>query len=180
MQRPALQLDNSVVVDTPSDQESTLPSVGLCGHSLISLTTARPTQFIDITDRITALVAASDVSLGLVNVQALHTTTAILINENEPLLLTDFEATLSGIAPGHRQYRHDDSALRVVNVTPDERTNGHAHCRALLLGTSVCVNIVDGRLVLGRWQRLFFVELDGPRERLVSALVLGDAGARRR
>ena len=67
-------------------------------------------------------------------------------------------------APRDGRYRHDDPAVRTVNLTADERPNGHAHCRALLLPTSVCLNIVDGRLQLGRWQRVFFVELDGPRE----------------
>ncbi len=165
MPRPALQIDNSA--PEPS------------AHSLIALRTMRPTQFIDITDRITALVDISGVSLGIVNVQALHTTTAILLNENEPLLLTDFEATLSRTVPAERRYLHDDPSLRAINLTPNERRNGHSHCRALLLGASACLNIVEGRLMLGRWQRLFFVELDGPRERLVSAVVLGQAGTRR-
>jgi secondary thiamine-phosphate synthase enzyme len=62
-----------------------------------------------------------------------------------------------------------------VNLTPDERRNGHAHCRALLLGSSVAVNVANGRLQLGRWQRVFLVELDGPRTREVSVLVIGEA-----
>ncbi len=165
MPRPALQIDNSA--PEPS------------AHSLITLRTMGPTQFIDITDRIAALVDVTGVSLGIVNVQALHTTTAILVNENEPLLLTDFEAMLSRTVPTERRYLHDDPSLRAVNLTPNERRNGHSHCRALLLGASACLNIVEGRLMLGRWQRLFFVELDGPSERLISAVVLGQAGTRR-
>jgi secondary thiamine-phosphate synthase enzyme len=151
----------------------------MCGHALISITSVRTTEFIDITDRINALVAASNISLGIVNVQNLHTTTAILINEHEPLLLADFETTLNKTVPIDAVYRHDDRNLRAVNLTPNERTNGHAHCRALLLGASACVNIVDGRLMLGRWQRLFSVELDGPRERVVSTMLLGDGCGRR-
>jgi secondary thiamine-phosphate synthase enzyme len=160
-------------------EETTSPSIELCGHALISIRSVRATEFIDITDRVNALVVASGISLGIVNVQALHTTTAILINEHEPLLLADFETTLNKTAPVDADYRHDDRSLRAVNLTPNERANGHAHCRALLLGASACVNIVDGRLLLGRWQRLFFVELDGPRERVISAMVLGDGCGRR-
>ena len=63
-----------------------------------------------------------------------------------------------------------------MNLTPDERRNGHAHCRALLLGPSACLNVVDGRLQLGRWQRVFLVELDGPRAREISVLMLGEGG----
>jgi secondary thiamine-phosphate synthase enzyme len=159
MPRPALQLDNSL-----SDSS---------GHVVMSLRTLRPSEFVDITDRVSALVEASGVSCGIVNIQALHTTTAILVNESEPLLFSDFEAMLNRTVPAEHRYLHDDPALRVVNLVPGERTNGHAHCRALLLGASACLNIVEGKLLLGRWQRLFFVELDGPRERYVSAVVLG-------
>jgi secondary thiamine-phosphate synthase enzyme len=146
-------------------------------HAVLAIRSGCPTEFIDITDRIQALVASTAVRIGLVNVQALHTTTAIVINEHEPLLFRDFEATLAGAAPSDRAYRHDDIRLRTVNLTPDERVNGHAHCRALLLGPSACLNIVEGRILLGRWQRVFFAELDGPRDRAVSVLVHGDGGA---
>ena len=141
--------------------------------TLLHIETTRPTQFIDITDRIHALVAASGVGYGIVNVQTLHTTTGIVVNEHEPLLLRDFESTLDITAPIDGIYRHDDSTVRTVNLTPDERPNGHAHCRALLLGVSASLNVVDGALRLGRWQRVFFAELDGPRDRTVSVVILG-------
>ena len=138
--------------------------------------TSCATQFIDLTDRLERLVADSGVRTGIVNIQTLHTTTAIVVNEHEPLLLMDFEAMLTSASPGDRPYRHDDATVRTVNVTDAERQNGHAHCRALLLPTSACLNVADGRIVLGRWQRVFFVELDGPRERQTSVLVFGEAG----
>ncbi len=157
-------------------EETGFRSPAICRHALFSVTSVRRTQFIDITDRIETLVGACRLLQGIVNVQALHTTTAILVNEHEPLLLADFEATLDRIVPIDAAYRHDDRALRVVNLTPDERTNGHAHCRALLLNPTASLNVARGRLVLGRWQRVFFVELDGPRARSLSALVLGEGG----
>jgi secondary thiamine-phosphate synthase enzyme len=61
-----------------------------------------------------------------------------------------------------------------VNLVEEERPNGHAHCRALLLPSSACLNVTEGRLQLGRWQRVFLVELDGPRERSVSVLLFGE------
>jgi thiamine phosphate synthase YjbQ (UPF0047 family) len=70
----------------------------------------------------------------------------------------------------------DDTTARTVNVTPDERINGHAHCRALLLGHSACLNLVNGKLVLGRWQRVLMAELDGPRPREISVVIVGEAG----
>ena len=145
-------------------------------HTRIHLTSRFPTEFVDLTDRIEKLVVESGVRLGVVNIQTLHTTTAIVLNEHEPLLLTDFQALLETAAPDDARYRHDDKTLRTVNVTDEERVNGHAHCRALLLPPSACLNVIGGRLLLGRWQRVFFVELDGPRERQISVLILGEAG----
>jgi secondary thiamine-phosphate synthase enzyme len=142
----------------------------------IQLATERPTQFVDLTDRLQAIIAAAGVCTGLLNVQTLHTTTAIVVNEHEPLLLADFALLLEGAAPAHTGYRHDDLSARTENLTLGERPNGHAHCRALLLPPSVCLNVIDGRLQLGRWQRVFFVELDGPRTRQVSVLLLGESG----
>lgn len=152
----------------------TLAPISLCRHTKIRIATERPTEFIDVTDRVEALVAEAGIRFGFVNIQTLHTTTAIVVNELEPLLLDDFATLLESAAPNDASYRHDDVNARTVNVTADERINGHAHCRALLLGTSVCLNVIDGNLVLGRWQRVFMVELDGPRSRDVSILILGE------
>jgi secondary thiamine-phosphate synthase enzyme len=132
-------------------------------------------EFVDLTDRVEALAAEAGVEAALVNIQSLHTTTAVVVNEHEPLLLLDFAALLELLAPKHVPYRHDDLAARTVNLTPGERQNGHAHCHALLLGSSVLLNFADGRLQLGQWQRVFLVELDGPRDREVSVLILGSA-----
>jgi len=145
----------------------------ICRHTRISVTTRHPTEFVDLSEQVNALVADSGIHAGLVHVQSLHTTTAIVVNEHEPLLLADFAALLATTAPLESAYRHDDMSARTVNLAPGERPNGHAHCRALLLGSSVSLNVADGILQLGRWQRLFLVELDGPREREVSVLLLG-------
>lgn len=140
------------------------------------LSSTQPTEFIDLTERVVAIVAASGIRAGIVNVQSLHTTTAIVVNEHEPLLLADFVSFLEEVAPCDAPYQHDDWSARRVNIVPGERRNGHAHCRALLLPTSACLNIVEGRLQLGRWQRVFLVELDGPLTRQISVLVLGTFG----
>lgn len=153
-----------------------LTPASTCRHTSIRVTTRHPTEFIDLTDRLEKLVAAVGVGSGILNVQTLHTTTAIVVNEHEPLLLADFRRLLESAAPVDLPYRHDDTAARTVNVTAGERPNGHAHCRALLLPSSVSLNVANGRLLLGKWQRVFFVELDGPREREISVLLLGEAG----
>jgi secondary thiamine-phosphate synthase enzyme len=154
----------------------TATATAACRLATIAIATERPTQFVDLTDRLEAFVADSGIRLGLLNVQTLHTTTAMLVNEHEPLLLTDFAIFLEDIAPAHTGYRHDDFSVRTANLTLGERPNGHAHCRALLLPTSVCLNVVEGRLQLGRWQRVFFADLDGPRSRQVTVLLMGEEG----
>lgn len=133
------------------------------------------TQFIDITDELRHVVSRSAVQTGVIHVQTLHTTTALVVNEHEPLLLDDFGRLLGMLAPVDQPYDHDDAARRVVNLTPGERVNGHAHCRALLLSPSVALHIAQGTLVLGQWQRVFFVEFDGPQLRELSVVVIGDA-----
>jgi len=143
-------------------------------HATVRIDTQHATQFIDLTDWVEALVAEAGVDGGLVNIQTLHTTTAVIVNEHEPLLLADFQSLLEVAAPGDGRYQHDDTSARTVNLTDAERPNGHAHCRALLLPPSACLNVTGGRLLLGRWQRVFFVELDGPREREISVLIFGE------
>jgi secondary thiamine-phosphate synthase enzyme len=155
----------------------TLARGSTCHHAIIRLTTSRPTEFVDLTDRLQTLVAGAGLRFGIVNVHTLHTTTGIVVNEHEPLLLSDFETLLESVAPETKPYRHDDRGARTVNLSEPERSNGHAHCRALFLSSSACLNVFDGRLLFGRWQRVFLVELDGPRERTISVLVLGECRA---
>ena len=152
----------------------TLTPAWTCSHARLHVATTHPTEFIDLTDRLERLVADAGLRFGMVNVQTLHTTMAVVVNEHEPLLLTDFRRLLEAAAPCDGRYRHDDAAVRTVNLVEDERPNGHAHCRALLLPAFACLNVTDGRLQLGRWQRVFLVELDGPRERGVSVLLFGE------
>ncbi len=151
-----------------------LASVSPCHNVTLSLATEHPTQFVDLTERLQAVVRDAGLRTGVLNVQSLHTTTAVVVNEHEPLLLEDFRNRLEHFAPANARYRHDDPSARTVNLTPGERVNGFAHCRALVMPPSVCLNVVDGALRLGRWQRVFLVELDGPRLRQVSVLMLGE------
>jgi secondary thiamine-phosphate synthase enzyme len=141
-------------------------------HSLIRLQTRECLQFLDITNEVKEVVARAGVRNGLVNVQTKHTTTAIIVNENEPLLHEDLRCLLEQLAPRSGEYQHNDFSRR-VDIPPDEPANGHSHCKALFLPMSACINIAGGQLQLGRWQRIFLVELDEARERSVSVMVIG-------
>jgi len=140
------------------------------------LETREPIQFLDITDQVAELVRMAGLRDGVANMFSRHTTAAICIQEAEPLLLEDLREFLQRCAPAETHYRHNDFRVRTVHMHDDESPNGHAHCLQLMLGSSESVPIADGRLLLGTWQRIFLVELDGPREaREVVLQVLGTA-----
>lgn len=144
----------------------------------LHVSTRRALEFVDLSERVAKTVAASGIVHGVANIQVRHTSAALVVNENEPLLLEDFARFLSAIAPAGARYLHDRFDIRTVNLAPGERPNGHAHARALLLRTSECLNVVEGQLQLGRWQRIFLVELDTGRDREVSIMLIGAGGSR--
>ena len=137
-------------------------------------TTAAP-EFIDITDDVNRVVAAAGVQFGQVTIFSQHTTAAIKINENEPLLLRDLARTLRHFAPPNAYYEHNDFSRRTVNMNEDECANGHAHCQHLFLGSSETIPVLDGVPAIGVWQRIFLIELDHPRSRRVLVNVVGTA-----
>ena len=140
----------------------------------LSVKTEEAPQFIDITDWVSGCISESAVTNGFAVVFSKHTTAAVKINENEPLLLEDMAAFLEGVAPRHAPYRHNDFEIRTVNMNPDESPNGHAHLQHLLLGTSETVPIINGEMQFGVYQSIFFIELDHPRNREVMVQVVGE------
>ncbi len=139
--------------------------------------TSHATEFVDLTKRLRDEVRKSGLRTGRIHLQSLHTTLGLAVNENEPLLLRDFQHMLERLAPGDAGYEHDDFARR-YEIAVDEPVNGHAHCRQLLLTGSATLLVEDGTLVLGRWQSIFAVELDGPRHRQLAMQLDGDFAVR--
>ncbi len=135
--------------------------------------TSHAPQFIDITAEVADAVDRSGTVNGLAVIFSRHTTAAIKINEFEPELLKDMARFLSEVAPIDRAYYHNDFGVRTVNMEADEYPNAHSHCQHLLLNASESVPVLRGRLQLGRWQRIFLVELDRAKERVVSVQVMG-------
>lgn len=131
-------------------------------------------QLIDITDWVKGCVAESRINNGMVLVYSRHTTAAVKINENEPLLIEDMAEFLERIAPRDAYYRHNDFSIRTVNMTEDESPNGHAHLQHLMLGCSETIPLIDGKIPFGQWQSIFFIELDHPRPREVMVQILGE------
>ncbi|MGE0361328.1 MAG: secondary thiamine-phosphate synthase enzyme YjbQ [Vicinamibacterales bacterium] len=141
-------------------------------RAVVTVETDRPMQIVDLTPLVDAVVERVGLVDGLVAVTTRHTTTGLLVNEHEPLLEADLLAMLERLAPRGAAYAHDDFTRR-GGVPPGERVNGHAHCRAVLLRASETLPVAEGRLVLGRWQRVLFVECDGGQRRQVAVTCLG-------
>jgi len=118
-------------------------------------------ELIDITDRVHGLVKESGITDGVCVISTSHTTCSIIINENERGLQTDILGMLEKLIPQDQNYAHD----QIDN-------NAHSHLRAILLGMSEIIPVEDGHLVLGTWQSIFFVELDGPRGRSINIKIL--------
>ena len=128
--------------------------------------TEETNQFCDFTENIQNLISASKVAHGSVTISTPHTTTAIIINESETGYINDFKRKLEELIPSDSYYEHDDWDLRTENMQEDENVNGRSHVRGSIIGsTSVTLPVVDSEIILGRWQRLFFVELDCARPR---------------
>jgi len=143
-------------------------------NEIIELKTTATLDFIDITDKIQKTLKKIKIEKGIVNVQSLHTTMAIIVNEAEPLLIGDIKKMLEKIAPHKAEYQHDDFSIRTVNMCDGECRNGHSHCKAICLATSQMLNILDGQLQLGQWQRIFAIELDRSRPRKIALQAIGE------
>ncbi|MTK63676.1 MAG: YjbQ family protein [Methanobacterium sp.] len=130
-------------------------------RKVFELKTSARLEIIDISSAIDSIVTGSGVKAGLVNVFSKHSTSGIVINENESGLVEDFKNLLKKIVQNDAGYNHD----RIDN-------NADSHLRSLLLGNDVSVPVENGRMELGTWQSIFFIELDGPRTRNITVTVL--------
>ena len=139
----------------------------------LSLATKKQFEVIDITDEVRAVIVNSEVDHGQVTIFTPHTTASVRLNHNEPLLLQDLMKMLYRIAPVDLNYSHDLFEIR-TSTDANERSNGHAHVKAFLLGSSETIPVQKGDLVKGDKQSIFFVELDGGRDRTVVIQVIGE------
>jgi secondary thiamine-phosphate synthase enzyme len=128
----------------------------------LSVKTDRRTQLVDVTAQVQKAVAASGVVSGICYLYVPHTTAAITVNEcADPDVAHDVEGTLDRLIPKTGPYRHSEG-------------NSDSHVKAALAGTSQMVLVEGGKLVLGRWQGVFFCEFDGPRDRRLQVKVVAD------
>ncbi len=127
----------------------------------MEIQTTKRIELIDITDRVRALVKETGIKEGICVVSTRHTTGSIIVNENERGLRSDILDMLWSLVPENKSYAHNS----IDN-------NADSHLRAVLLGMSETIPVEEGHLVLGTWQSIFFVELDGPRNRSVNVTII--------
>ena len=128
----------------------------------LSVKTDLRTQLVDVTAQVQKAVAASGVASGVCYLYVPHTTAAITINEcADPHVARDVEGALDRLIPTAGPYRHSEG-------------NSDSHIKAVLVGASQIIHVEGGKLVLGRWQGVFFCEFDGPRDRRLQVKVVED------
>jgi|ERR1700675_301996 len=128
----------------------------------LSVKTDRRTQLVDVTPQVQKVVASSGVANGICYLYVPHTTAAITINEcADPDVARDVEGVLDRLIPAPGPYRHSEG-------------NSDSHGKAVLVGASQIVHVQGSKLLLGRWQGVFFCEFDGPRDRRLQVKVVGD------
>ena len=126
----------------------------------LSVKTERRTQLVDVTAQVQKVVASSGITSGLCYLYVPHTTAAITINEcADPDVARDIEGALDRLVPAAGPYRHSEG-------------NSDSHVKSVLVGASQVIHVEGGKLVLGRWQGVFFCEFDGPRDRLLQVKVV--------
>ncbi len=140
----------------------------VCYTHTLKLETRAGVQAIDITAEVERAVSESKVRSGLACLFTSSSTSAIVTNEFEPgLMKEDIRGALDRLFPEGIHYGHNRRG---------RDGNGHSHVRATFLGPSLTVPVVDGRMALGTWQQVIFLELDNkPRRREVLVQVLGEA-----
>lgn len=139
----------------------------------IKLKTQKQFELIDLTGKINSILGSSGINAGTVTVFSPHTTAAIRINHNEPLLAQDLFKMIYRLFPIDINYSHDLFENK-LGIASEERSNGHAHVKAFMLGSSETIPVADKKMMLGGKQSIFFVELDGGRDREVVVQITGE------
>lgn len=128
----------------------------------LSLRTSRRTELKNVTEEIEKIVRESGCASGVCHLYVPHTTAAVMINEGyDPDVARDMEVAFDRLVPHNGDYRHAEG-------------NSDSHIKTALVGSSETIWIEDGKLLLGRWQVIFFAEFDGPRRRELLVKIVPD------
>jgi secondary thiamine-phosphate synthase enzyme len=125
--------------------------------------TRKHRELVHLTPTLEAILARSAMTEGLMLVSAMHITAGVFVNDDESGLHADIWEWLERIAPSGVDYRHHRTG----------EDNGDAHLKSILVHHEVIVPVTAGRLDLGPWQRVFYAEFDGQRDKRVVVKVMG-------
>lgn len=126
--------------------------------------TKKRREYIHLTPQVDAAVKKSGIKEGMVLVSAMHITAGVYVNDNESGLIEDIDAWLEKLAPFRSDYKHHETG----------EDNGDSHLKSLIIHHEVIVPITAGRLDLGPWQRIFYAEFDGQRDKRIILKVMGE------
>jgi secondary thiamine-phosphate synthase enzyme len=130
----------------------------------LTFNTRKHREYVHITPQVEAIVKKSGVEDGMVLVSAMHITAGVYVNDDEQGLIGDIDKWLEGLAPFRENYKHHQTG----------EDNGDSHLKALLIHHQVMLPITNGKLDLGTWQRIFYAEFDGQRQKRVIVKVMGE------
>ena len=125
--------------------------------------TSKRIEFVNITDKVEEAAKKSGVKEGLVLANAMHITSSVFINDEESGLKQDYVEWLHGLVDVKKNYKH--------NLTGED--NAYSHLMRTIMGREVVVAITNGKLDLGPWEQIFYLELDGLRKKRVLVKVIG-------
>lgn len=135
-------------------------------------------EFRDITDEVEKFVKKSRIRDGQVLVYSTHTTLAVCVNEKEKGIVKDFKNLMGKLIPKDGYYCHNDLNIRTENLVcqsaASDCLNGHSHCTHLIMRNSETIPIIEGKMTLGTWQRIFAIELDCCRKRTIIVQIMGE------
>ena len=121
-------------------------------------------NYVHITPQVETALKKSAIKDGMVLVSAMHITAGVYVNDNESGLIEDIDQWLEELAPFKANYKHHETG----------EDNGDSHLKALLIHHEVIVPVTNGRLDFGTWQRIFYAEFDGQRDKRVIVKVMGE------
>lgn len=139
----------------------------------IKLKSTKSIEFINITQSVEDVFHKSGIMNGQVLIFSPHTTAGLALNDSEPMLIQDFTRTLNRLIPVDERFDHDLFELSKSNKS-DGRSNGHSHCKNIILVNSEVIPVLNGEMQLGGKQSIFFIELDGARERDFIVQITGE------
>jgi len=135
----------------------------------VSVRTGKKLEIIDVTRDVSRVVEESGIEDGLVNLWVPHSTAAIAVNEHDTDLWEDILSTMEKLVPVKDDYRHNAK----YGWAPHEQ-NAHAHILNCIIKPDVTIPLQGGRMQLGTWQSVLFIEMDGPRSRSIRVQVMGE------